>query len=320
MGLGIFAFLVFALRWTYFHRNDEDFRDTVVGFADSWIPFALSLVIAYIVDLKEKHWSLTAVIVGIGLVWSVIAWEDKKLSLEATRRQHDDIMNALNQANDHTDATVGKANAHTDHAVEGANQHTDSQVAMVRDDLKKATEHSDKQIAGVKSDLTDLFSKTEKNLDASIGKVGKPDPPIPPKISFTLWADTATVDHPVQASSLSPDSDGVFTVEFTAGNYSPTTAHSVDIWIDICTECSYAKEPDSFDRPAGMRDQTRHRMIPLMNRGTSIGKMAIQLKVSKPLAWFQVDMRYSCESCEGMSAPQVATITILPPLPKQTSQ
>jgi hypothetical protein len=210
---------------------------------------------------------------------------------------------------------VNKANEHTDQAVERATQHTDEQVTMVRNDLKDVTGHSDQQIGMVRGDLKgamDALHNMETGLTASISKVGKPDPPIPPQLLFSLWSEDPKAASPLLASSLRPNKDGLFTVDFSIGNNSHSAARSIDIWIDVCDDCSFAKEPDGFDRPTGMRDQTRHRVASLLNPGASLPKLTVEVKLSKPFTSFEIGMRYSCEICEKMADTQVARIAVLP--------
>jgi hypothetical protein len=210
-------------------------------------------------------------------------------------------------------------------AIQQSNQHADQQIDGVKkglkDGLKEVSDNSDQQISTVKAEvkstddkLSDLYSKTTiglEQLGVSINKVGKPDPPIPVKLEFTLWGTGS--DWPILTTSLRPNKEGVFSVDFTVTNRSPTAAHSVDVWVDICTPCIFAKEPDGFDRPSGMPDQTRHMVIGLLNPEASLSKRTIEIKVPRPTDYFVIGWRYSCELCGGKVAPaQIGKIEVLP--------
>jgi hypothetical protein len=215
---------------------------------------------------------------------------------------------------------VGDANQHTDTAVDGANKHTDSQVAMVRDDLKGATTHSDQQIGMVRGDLkgvistfTELFSKTESDLGTAISKVNKPDPPERARLQFSLWGDGKLANFPLTTYAMKPDKDGVFDVEFYFNNPTGTAASKIDFWAQVCQACSYAKEPTGFDRPSGLDEHVRHRVLPgFINPGTSFEKNAIAVKMDKPLPYFEISFRYSCETCGPISEFQTVRIIVLP--------
>jgi hypothetical protein len=189
---------------------------------------------------------------------------------------------------------------------------------MVRDDLKSANNQISAvrdEVKGLTGTVTELFSKTEADLNASIGKVGKPDPLSPPQLQFGLWNEDPRIPAPVLASGLHPDKDGIFVVNFVVSNISKTAARSIDIWVDICDACLFAKEPAGFFRPSGMRDQTRYHTLPLLNPGASSEKLTVEIKLKGVFATFAVGMRYSCEICEKMAETQVAHIVVLPPEP-----
>jgi hypothetical protein len=297
------TFAVSFTGWFLSHRSDSDFQQRIAGLAAGWLPFMLSLIVAFIPSQEKRrraHMIWRVSLIAAGLFTSAVMWYNQSLSIESSRRDQERLVMT---------------------AVARANEHTDTEVGMVRDDLKKATVHSDEQVAAVRSDLkgaagtlAELFSKTESNLNISIGKVGKPDPPVPPNLQFTLWSDDTTAPFPLKASAVRADRDGAYHVEFSLVNASETAARSVDVWIDICDECSFVKEPSGFDRPSGMRGQTRHMMFNLMNPSTSIPKQAVDIKLLKVFATFEVQLRYSCDGCKT-APPQKATLVALPFLP-----
>lgn len=198
---------------------------------------------------------------------------------------------------------VQEANGHTDRAIDVANMHTDSEVGKVRDDLSSVRR-------GLES-ISSQFNQGAADLKESISKVGKPDPPIPANIQFSLWSETMPL--PILRSTLRPDKDGIYTVEFVVTNLSDTTtAHLIDTWVDLCMDCSFATEPQQFGRPAGMRDQTRYRRIEVLNPGASTEKQSLQIRFAKPgFTNFEIGWRSSCEVCgKGMQFAK-ATIDIL---------
>jgi len=159
------------------------------------------------------------------------------------------------------------------------------------------------------NDISTKLDQSTSALNAGLGKVGKPEPPVPAKLIFSLWDVTASADKPVLSKTVQPDDDGSFPVEFTFTNASESTADSIDIWVEVCGLCTFAKEPVGFEHPAGASDQTRHRVIGTLNPGVSFEKETILVKSSVPNP-FQIAFRYSCKTCGGkVSQNQFVIIT-----------
>src|SRR5262249_39703474 len=133
----------------------------------------------------------------------------------------------------------------------------------------------------------------------SISKVGKPDPPPHPRLTFVPFESTPPVRDGFYLIHVNPDKDGNLAVDFTVFNPSEKSAQMVDGWLDICDACSFVKEPDAFDRPTGMRDNTRHTTIQLLNPKASLPKKTVVLKLKEQsLSSFDIAWRYSCDLCE----------------------
>jgi hypothetical protein len=208
-------------------------------------------------------------------------------------------------------------------AVTDANKHSDTQFQAIQQNVGGV----DKKVSAVGDSLSqtatslsndiqrtsDAIQKTSDRLDASIGKVGKPEPPIPARITFSLWTDNLSEPFPLLARASEPDTDGNYAVDFGFVDSSESTADSIDIWVQVCDGCSFAKEPPGFEKPAGMNEHVRHRMIGSLNPGVSFEKETISVKAPSDAASFAVEFRYSCKRCGGkIGANQVATIVKIP--------
>ena len=229
-------------------------------------------------------WVWRGSVVVIGFCWSVMLWHQQDLSDRASAAQTASALgSAVSQANDHADQQFKKVQ---------------DQVSEVKGSLKTTEDN-----------IAAKLDESTSSLNAGLGRVGKPDPPAPAKLVFTLWDQTFTPEDPVLSKTIQPDGDGAFPVEFTVVNVSESMADTIDIWVDVCSLCSFAKEPKGFEQPAGADDHTRHRLIGSMNPGVSWEKMTVLVKSSVPNP-FQVALRYSCKNCGGRIATnQVATIT-----------
>lgn len=283
------------------HWKDPDRDQKLTNFIAAFYPLAISVLAAFIPDLEKLErmrpiWRI-GIIAG-GLAYSIVLWHQQTISIESAR-------------SDRREAIAD--------AVRSANEHSDKQIKDIRDDIRGVVQHSDGQIESVRKDVknttqevAELLSKTSAALDSSIGKVGKPDPPVLAQLVFSLF--DAYEGEILKTDAMRPDKDGLFNIEFVIFNSSKTTAvHLVDTWIDICDQCEFAKEPNGYFRPSGLGSQTRYRQFGILNPQTSTDKhvIAVKLKVPTKAQRFQVGWRYSCELCAKESE-QLATITVLP--------
>jgi hypothetical protein len=127
------------------------------------------------------------------------------------------------------------------------------------------------------------------------------------RLSFTLWDQAATGDQPVVSKFVRSDNDGNFLIEFAVYNSSEVWADSPVIWLTVCGGCSLVGEPQGFDRPSGMDEHTRHRVLPSLNAGTSTERMTALVKPPND-GPFQVGVHYACKNCGRQSGYQIATI------------
>lgn len=268
--------------WVCLHRSDPQ----LINYAVACIPVVLTILIAFVPDLRRAHVAWRMGIVGIGVIWSILLWRQQILT------QHDQELAV-------------------DTAVDRSNKHSDKQIDGVRQDLRDVGKHSDQQIASVKDglkELTGLVSKTASELGESIGKV-KPSEPQFAKLQFSLYDPSAS--EPVVVASMRADPEGVFSVDFVARNSSDTSTKMGDLWIQLCEVCTYAKEPEGFDKPKGINESSRHQVFSMLNPGVTLEKMNVQIKITKPVPWFELGFRYSCETCGKISDTQKARIFVL---------
>ncbi|MGB6265172.1 MAG: hypothetical protein WBF56_05450, partial [Candidatus Acidiferrales bacterium] len=210
-----------------------------VNYFVAFIPTILSILFAFVIDkeLERRMKMLWRVgIVLCGFLYSAALWHQQSLT-------------------DKSDIAT--------------------QTAIVNDAVSRANKHSDESFAGVQKNVGDLgeevkgvnkqqvqlaqdFSKATGDIDANLGKVGRPDPPIPAKLVLSLWTDSATAENPVLSETVQPDAGGNFPVDFSFANASESVAESIDFWIQLCDQCAFAAEPEGFEKTAGSSEKVRH--------------------------------------------------------------
>jgi hypothetical protein len=267
-----------------------------INFLAAWIPSVVSVLVAFVPDkdLERRvklRWRLSIILCGF--VYSFVVWHQQDLNDRAASKTTGD---AVGRA-------VSQANSHADEKFEGVQK----QVTGIGESLDKTQKA-----------LSDEVDKSSAALTASIGKVGKPDPPEIPKLRFSLWRDDLRQDTvPLESTSVQADKDGAFEVPFFIMNDSSVVAQNVEIWVQLCDSCSFAKEPEGFDKPEGTVDRVRHRSLGSIAAGAAIrDKNTVLVRVNVPNASsFSIVFKSTCLTCGRIQLTKEFWINTGPILP-----
>jgi hypothetical protein len=269
----------------------------VVNFLAAWIPFVLSILIAFVPEhemstIKKILWRSSVIVVGFA--WSVVLWHQQVVADNAAKDdQRSIVREAVNQSNQHSDKKI---------------ESVQTEVKGVKTDIGGVKEN----LKDTKDTLSKMVTKSESDITSSLSKVGKPEPQKPSVIVFSLWSDDEST-YPLLKESLAPDRDGIFTVDVTFKNTSETPANTLDIWVSLCAACEWAEEIPGFARLKGMPVQSRHRMVNFLNPGVSFEKTTIKLRLLQPIySGFTIDFRYSCTTCGKITDQQRLVIAKVP--------
>jgi hypothetical protein len=267
------------------------------SFLKDWLPAVVGVAVGVVPgsdwDQKMKTRYRVAVVV-VGFIYSAVLYRAQTLSdSESTKQLTVAVGTAVSQANDHSDKQFDKVTK----GVEGVDQKLSDTTVSLTTDIQRTD---------------DAIHETSDRLDSSIGRVGKPVPPERPKLAFSLWRDGLTqVEFPLESESLQPNADGTFNVQFVLKNVSPTVAEGIEVWVQVCDQCAFATEPNSFDSPKGGPAQIRHKVIQRLNSGAAILEGNVfDVKINDPaITTFPVLFKYTCTTCEGISQPKQFWIT-----------
>lgn len=149
--IAIIACICISLRRKiYPYWNDA----MVVNFLAAWIPFVLSLLLAFVPEhemTKGKKLAWRCSVIGIGFLWSAVLWHQQVVTDRAAKEDQERIVTK---------------------AVSESNRHSDEQIGNVRADLK-----------GVKGDISNTtrniataLNQSGINISKSIARVNKPSP------------------------------------------------------------------------------------------------------------------------------------------------
>lgn len=265
-----------------FYQSDLDFWLDITNFAVVLLPFAFSILFAFVPDMRTRHIAWRTLVILIGVSFSWMLWKQQRLAADAAKRDQQYAVEA---------------------AVRQSNDHSDEQIAGVRKDVHSETQTLEEKMSA----LSGQVKASETDINGAIKRVVVPDPQYA-KLQFSLFDSNAT-DFPLTTQTLVPDKDGVFTIDVLTRNVSETTAaKNGDIWVYVCDACIFAEEPQGFDRPKGLRETARHKLFQNLNPGVVLEKMTLRIKLNAPFSRFAIAFQYSCESCGKMQDPQRMTL------------
>ncbi|MGD0180763.1 MAG: hypothetical protein ABSC15_13190 [Terriglobales bacterium] len=273
-------------------------NEQLINFWTAWIPFAISILLAFIPDQQMKTktrivWRV--LVIAFGFFYSVLLWHQQTLTAKSAGATQQKILNA---------------------AVAASNAHSDQTIGAVRDDVKGVQT----KIGSVETALTETrgalvqkFGESAASITRSLGNIGKSEPMEIAHIQFSLWReDVTSLEIPLLKDSIQEKTDGSIPINFVFINTSTVAANSLEVWMQICGVCSFVSEAPGFDRLPGMDEQTRHRVIGDMNPGTTFSKTGVSIKAPAAFNPLEIAFRYSCKTCGKIGEDQKIFISRLP--------
>lgn len=274
--------LVVLLRFLYLEDVWQNIN--VINFIVAWIPFVLSVLLAFIPDKEMKlgtriKWRIAVVVCGLG--YSVVLW-------------HQQTLTAALATSDQTGLVT--------EAVKSANKHSDQQIAEVRSDVK-----------GVKTDVQavkDAIAQSTSTLSKSLGEVKLPTTE-KAGYSASFWP-VKLAEWPVREKSL-PLTKGVVTLDFTF-RIENHMAKQTKLWLRLCGDCKYAKEPSGFQNLASQSGggEPTERMLTVGDFLPNIAWTPITVDVIPPpgVTSFLVGVTLGCENCDPIDPDRQQALTV----------
>jgi len=264
--------------------------DRILAFSVVIAPTVLALVLEIVDERIRKHRFWRWGIIAFGIALSGATWlQMSRQEMAASIGQEQAVERVASETSKQVTKVVG-----------------DQYQSMITD-LTMQIQELKNQLSTQDKSLTEALKQTDTDLSGSISKVGVA-PVKYAQLQFAFWPEDLTKSPTDVIRAIPTGSDGVLTVDFTVTNISDTPAMTVELWVQLCNDCSFAKEPQGFEKPSGMGDRTRHKQFQQLNPGVSLEKMTIDLKTSRPYRTVLVDFRYSCATCGKLGAPQGLTI------------
>ena len=267
--------------------------DRAFGFLKDWLPAVVGVMVGVVPgndwERKVKNRYRVAIVL-IGFIYSGVLYHAETLSNKENTKQ---LGEAVNQA------------------VVKANDHSDGKFAGLQSEVGT--------LGGQVQSLGEQLGRKLGDINTSIGKTGKPIPPEPAKLQFSLFRGGLKEEQlPLTTMSVSPDANGNYKIGILAKNISGVSAQGIEVWLEICSECSFAKEPQGFDKPMGTDDHVRHAVFQELNGGVSIVRNDIEVKLTKPDVGFFVQVTGTCKNCGGHleKSPPLKIVALPRPTPQ----
>jgi hypothetical protein len=162
-----------------------------------------------------------------------------------------------------------------------------------------------KEVGDLKAEVkTDALQKKLASVQAELQKTQKslePGPKAEITFSFVPFnnppANTQQPATPVTDVTLPINPDGSVHVECAALNLTSVEASNVDLNIQICDQCKYAKEPDNSKKLPGFPDTVRLVFLPRLQALQSFVPLNLDVIPPPNAQSFPVGFSYRCSTC-----------------------
>jgi hypothetical protein len=284
------ALLSLSGRWLHGHWAETDFQDKILNFSAVWLPFVLSIIIAFIPSSETRrkaHMRWRFCLIAAGLATSIVMWRQQDRAIDAARRDREAAAHAQQVA-------ISQAiTAAVSQSVEKSTKHSDEQTEAVKKELHAQIEHSTQALTGV----------VDKDVSTIAGKI---KPTGVAKLVFSFLSPG--LDRKALLTTMHvhlTDDIAKFSVVFY--NDSEVIATNPQITVR-CITCMYAKEPDGFSRLDGSIEQDRHKLIQgAISPGSFVFATPLEIRIPSGSSKFVVRLSYVCETCGRDTEDQILT-------------
>jgi len=254
----------------------------------NFVPYLLPLVVfvGAVVDLI-KDWdkynnaklkmAAPAVLVLVCALTVVNQYHDNIEKAELNQNQQGQVKAANDAQRDNTKLFISSFNAL--HQEVG-----DLRTQIKTDALQKKADALQKKLTSVQADL----EATQKAL--------APGPKATLAFSF-MDAKAASQLQPLTEATIPVNSDGNVHVEFTLMNPTEVDALDVQVNLDICDQCKFAKEPPGFTKLAIDLDTERFRQFANIPGKSVLETLSADIALPPPYMTFVMILKYRCRTC-----------------------
>jgi hypothetical protein len=240
-------------------------------------------------------WLRKAVLVAlvlIGALTFVSLYLDNKAKAEEKNKSDGDIRELKAKVQAANDAQSDNTKLFVDSF--GA---MSKEVSNLKAEVK--TEELQKKLASVQADLV----KTQKAM--------APGPKAELTFSFVPFQNPPSGSIPVSHVILQANLDGSVHVEFAVMNHTVVDATNIELDIQICDNCKYAKEPAGLTRTPGAPDTIRTLHLDHLLPRSIYETISLDIIPPSNSVDVPVGFNYRCSTCILPTSPATGTFRVL---------
>jgi hypothetical protein len=113
-----------------------------------------------------------------------------------------------------------------------------------------------------------------------------------------------TTGEPVTEKTLTRTEDGSLHIEFTVLNLTDIDALDGEMTLQICDDCTFAKEPSEFKKLPGQDDHQRNKTFDRILSKVAFYTMSADINVSPLIRDIPIGMYFRCRTCVRQLGPE----------------
>jgi hypothetical protein len=201
------------------------------------------------------------------------------------------------------------------------NQNLQGQVKAANDAQRDNTtlflaqfEKLNQQVSDLKTEVkTDTLQKRLTSVQADLEATQRALEPGPKAtLAFSFMDAKAASQLQALTDAIIPvNSEGNVHVEFTLMNPTEVDALDVQVNLNICDQCRFAKEPPGFIKLSSELDTERFRQFANIPAKSVLETMTADISLPPPYAAFVVGLKYRCRTCVLPKVPLVGTVKVV---------
>jgi hypothetical protein len=176
-------------------------------------------------------------------------------------------------------------------SIETQTQNNETQYLRHQQELRALQD----QVSDLKKDIATKELRTRMGtLQARLESALAPKPKA--KLECSFWSPGAQAENLTEI--YAPAEGNIVTFSFYIMNRSDVYAKDISLWLRICDDCKFHKEPELSQRVPGSPDSDRLFKNFDLAAGVAFQKITVEMEVPPPFTRAGIGTKYRCADCE----------------------